>query len=337
MTTSFERWRAADLAWIQDNQELVEIAFKWFCQEGEWPRTDALKRHLFQSSVSSLDPQVAADARPGIPGQLHMAHQERLVLGSRHVLGLPSARPLLDLIVAATLEAVEAYRGTAEDPMVNYDNPRFFGFDSETVILMPRFVLDFDHPDAFSGGNPSETWSLHVDAGLVTRFAGITSPEDYVDRQLEIIKEWSDAQDAMTSTARVGPMVSFVVMPFGESWSDDVFSFITRAVERLGGQLNAIRADQITRLGRITDQIMESIRTADVIIADITGNNANVFWELGYAYAYDKPCALLLRSGETAPFDIYDHRRIDYQDPPTEGDELRLSEILARTLGLEDS
>jgi hypothetical protein len=327
MATSYERWRAADLAWLEQNRALVEIAFNWFRREREWPKTAALKRFLFQSSVQSLDPQSAADSRPPIAGQLHMAHQERLTLCARHVLDMPAARPLLELIVAATLEAVEAYKSPVENPSVTYDNPKFFRFDSETVILMPHF-LEADHPDAFAGGGVGEQWNLLVDASLVTRFSGITSPEDYVERQLEIIKDWSDAQDALMAPVSAEPKVAFVVMPFGEPWSDAVFSMIMRAVERLEGELTAIRADQITLLGRITDQIMDAIRDADVIIADITGRNANVFWELGYAHAYGKPCALLMKSGDEAPFDIYDHRRIDYGEQLSEVEELRLAEIL---------
>jgi hypothetical protein len=263
---------------------------------------------------------------------LHLAQQERLILGARHLLSVPAAHPLLELVVAATLEAVEAYRGPEETPQVRYDNPRFYDFDADTVMLTPA-LLSTDHPDAFSGGDPSETWIQFVDLALVTRFVGIVSPEDYVERQLGVIKEWADAHDAsLGSPIKTGPATGFVVMPFGEPWSDEVSAFINRAVGRLEGRLTAVRADQITRLGRITDQIMKAIQNADVIIADITGRNANVFWELGYAYAFGKPCALLMRDGDTAPFDIYDHRRIDYHSPPTKEDEISLGEILSQTL-----
>jgi nucleoside 2-deoxyribosyltransferase len=112
-----------------------------------------------------------------------------------------------------------------------------------------------------------------------------------------------------------------------------VYNFIGRAVDRLEGRLAAIRADQITQLGRITDQIMDAIETADIVIADITGRNANVLWELGFAHALGKPCALLMRNVDQAPFDIYDHRRVDYQPTPTEEDERRLADILRSALG----
>ncbi|HTZ07491.1 MAG TPA: hypothetical protein VMB72_00375 [Acidimicrobiales bacterium] len=332
MSTTFERWRQADQAWAAQNRDLVEIAFQWFLREGEWPRVDALQRHLFQGSVQTIDVQVVADAKPHIPGQVAMMHQEKVTLGARHVLGMPAARPLLELLVAATLQAVEAYRSPMDPPSVRYDDPKFFGFDSDTVVRLPRFI-EVDHPDAFAGGSYGDRWDLLVDAALVREFVGIGSPEDYVGRQLQVIERWAAAQDAVVEPPQ-GSLTAFVVMPFGETWSDQVFAFIRSAVDRLEGGLTAVRADQITQLGRITDQIMGALGTADIVVADITGRNPNVFWELGYAFALGKPCALLMRRGDEAPFDIYDHRRIDYESPPTVEDAERLADILRTALGL---
>jgi len=123
-------------------------------------------------------------------------------------------------------------------------------------------------------------------------------------------------------------------MPFGEPWSDDSFDFITRAVDAQGGALDATRSDHIDQTGRITDQIVEQLRNCDVVIADITGSNPNVAWELGYAYAKEKPCAIVMQSGDEAPFDIYDHRRVDYSSPPTGEEEERLAAMLRHALGM---
>lgn len=330
---SFDRWLEADRRWVQEHRDAVEIAYLWFLDKGEWPKVEALQRHLFQSSVQSIDVQAVANAKPLVPGQLTMAVPERLTLGARHLLGMQRARPLLELLVAATARAVEEYRGAAERPAVTYDDPKFFGFDSDTVIRLPR-LIEFDHPDAFAGGDFGDHWTLYVDGALVREFLGIQTPEDYVDRQLNVIRGWAEVQDRRSAPPPPEKRTAFVVMPFGAPWSNDVFSFITDAVGRLEGQLEAVRADKINQLGRITDQIMGAIGATDIIIADITERNANVFWELGYAYALGKPCALLMRRGEEAPFDIYDHRRIDYGSPPGEADAQLLADILRTALGL---
>ena len=53
---------------------------------------------------------------------------------------------------------------------------------------------------------------------------------------------------------------------------------------------------------------------SEVVIAEISSSNANVFYELGYAHALDKPTVLLARRGEVLPFDVSGYRVIFYDD-----------------------
>lgn len=82
--------------------------------------------------------------------------------------------------------------------------------------------------------------------------------------------------------------------------------------------------------GKITEQIATELTTCDLIIADITSNNANVAWELGYGYALKKPCVILRQAKDVAaaPFDIYDHRRVEYSQPPTTAERGRLRQLV---------
>lgn len=50
------------------------------------------------------------------------------------------------------------------------------------------------------------------------------------------------------------------------------------------------------------------------MIAEITSPNQNVFYELGYAHALNKPTILLARRGKELPFDIRSYRVIFYED-----------------------
>jgi nucleoside 2-deoxyribosyltransferase len=61
--------------------------------------------------------------------------------------------------------------------------------------------------------------------------------------------------------------------------------------------------------GRITDQIVNAIETADLIVADLTGNNPNVMFELGYADRAGKEVVLLNQEIGATPFDIKDWRQ----------------------------
>ena len=60
--------------------------------------------------------------------------------------------------------------------------------------------------------------------------------------------------------------------------------------------------------------IIGGIIESEVIIADITPVNANVFYELGYAHAFFKPTILLAQRGTQLPFDLSGYRVIFYDD-----------------------
>ncbi len=66
--------------------------------------------------------------------------------------------------------------------------------------------------------------------------------------------------------------------------------------------------------GLILQDIITGLVESDVIIAEITPTNANVFYELGYAHARNTPTVLLARRNGTLPFDISGHRVIFYDD-----------------------
>lgn len=335
----FNEWRRADRTWATSpfNRPIFEIAFKWFIREGAWPKVSELKRYLFQSSVSSVDVQAIANSKPHIPGQLHLPHQEYLTLGARHVFELPAAADLMDLLVVATQLSVTAYRSSAERPSVRYDDPAFFRFGSDTIVRLPAFV-GADYPNPFAGGGIGDEWELLVNENLITDFDGVTNPVEYEQCQLKIIRGWCvAAQPNRDRLAPVSPTsTAFIVMPFREEWSDTMYDFIRRCIDRLDGRLQSVRADEIAMPGRINDQIIEQIRAADLIVADISGLNPNVVWELGFASALEKPCVILMRQGSDVPFDIYDQRRVDYESEPTQETEDHVVALLKGALGATD-
>lgn len=57
------------------------------------------------------------------------------------------------------------------------------------------------------------------------------------------------------------------------------------------------------------EDILKSIGTADVVLADLTRKNANVFYEVGICHALGKPVLLLAQSIDDVPFDLR-HRRV---------------------------
>jgi hypothetical protein len=104
---------------------------------------------------------------------------------------------------------------------------------------------------------------------------------------------------------------AFVLMPFDKAF-DDVYKLgIKDAVTSFDDVVAECVDEQIYREG-ILERIYRQIDVADIIIADMTGQNPNVFYEVGYAHAKDKLCIHLTANADDIPFDLKHHRHIVY-------------------------
>ena len=109
----------------------------------------------------------------------------------------------------------------------------------------------------------------------------------------------------------------FVISPIGDEGSeerqhaDDVFDYIIKpAVETR--HLIAIRSDHIETPGLISTDMYKRILGDELCVVVLTGMNPNVFYELAVAHAAARPVVLLIQKGEEPPFDLKDHRYVEY-------------------------
>lgn len=70
------------------------------------------------------------------------------------------------------------------------------------------------------------------------------------------------------------------------------------------------RSDKIRSSGSISQEIIQHLVNDDLVIADISSENANVFYELAFRNAVKKPVVVFKRPEQPMPFDIYDKRAI---------------------------
>jgi hypothetical protein len=83
----------------------------------------------------------------------------------------------------------------------------------------------------------------------------------------------------------------FVMMPFADPVGSYYKAIYEPAITKAG--LKAVRADdEIFATGKVIDQILSGIKAAKVLVAELTGRNPNVFYELGLAHALNKPVVL---------------------------------------------
>ncbi|MHC4565723.1 MAG: hypothetical protein ACYTE3_08185 [Planctomycetota bacterium] len=102
----------------------------------------------------------------------------------------------------------------------------------------------------------------------------------------------------------------FVVMPFKEEMKRLYRDHIVSAVEAMG--LSCLRADDIFSGGSVVRDIWSGIFSSRVIVADCTGRNPNVFYEIGVAHTLGKPVVLITQTEEDVPFDVRYLRYITY-------------------------
>jgi hypothetical protein len=102
----------------------------------------------------------------------------------------------------------------------------------------------------------------------------------------------------------------FLVMPFSYAWSNDVHRILAGACKALSVQ--AVRGDDVFTPTDILVDIWKSLNSADFVIADITGRNPNVLYELGIAHTLAKPVLIISRNAGDIPIDLSTRRVILY-------------------------
>lgn len=114
----------------------------------------------------------------------------------------------------------------------------------------------------------------------------------------------------VTAERNGGKPTCFVISEIGAKGSeqrlraDKVFRRVIVPALDAAGYAAPVRSDQINELGLITDQIVQHLMDDDMVVADLTGLNPNVMYELAIRHAVDKPAALLYHPDDEIPFDV---------------------------------
>ncbi|HVE69352.1 MAG TPA: hypothetical protein VNB64_12305 [Solirubrobacteraceae bacterium] len=113
----------------------------------------------------------------------------------------------------------------------------------------------------------------------------------------------------------------FFITPIGEDGSeireraDGVLSAVVKpAAEQVG--LSTVRADHIAEPGQIPTQVIDHVLTAKGAVADLTGANPNVYWELAVRHTAQLPVVLIASESEKGkmPADLFSMRTIFFDE-----------------------
>jgi hypothetical protein len=115
----------------------------------------------------------------------------------------------------------------------------------------------------------------------------------------------------MASESIQPSLTAFVIMPFAPEF-DDVYTVVQQAVHAVDSEMQVIRLDEELAAGLITEDLIKHLRESALCIADVSGANPNVMWEVGYATALNKPVVAINQKGKPLPFDIAHVRSLMY-------------------------
>ncbi|KAB2881550.1 hypothetical protein F9K33_00390 [bacterium] len=118
--------------------------------------------------------------------------------------------------------------------------------------------------------------------------------------------------------------ICFVLMPFAQKFTG-VYHNVKAIMKQHG--YYCVRADEIFETRSVINIIYQMIERSTIIIADLTGRNANVFFELGYAHAIGKNTILMAQKQSDIPFDLQHRQFFKYKNGP------ELKKILSEKIG----
>jgi len=110
-----------------------------------------------------------------------------------------------------------------------------------------------------------------------------------------------------------------VISPIGKEGTKEYTDFkeilefvIKPAIEESEYKYTVVRADDINRTGSFIKDILDSIYGAHIVIADLTGQNPNVFYELGVRHSLRPRTILIAQNVDDIPSDLREYRTIIY-------------------------
>jgi hypothetical protein len=142
---------------------------------------------------------------------------------------------------------------------------------------------------------------------------------DAFNKALQIIRTVppSEVSNSLTShppTASYAPNTAFIMMSMDPNNPEleDVLTIVKRVFEKF--DVMAIRADEIEHQDSITQVVLDEIKRAEFLFADLTYERPNVYYEVGYAHALGKRPILYRKTGTRLHFDLSVHNVPEYEN-----------------------
>ncbi len=304
--------------------------------------SDAEKLWLIEAANPSFDPRVAkvrlrdklpADFRPGTIDQRLLAGRHLTLIGLWHVDPDDVRFQALDSAIQAVRAAI--LKDPTRKQVTSVDVAEASGLDEAIVARTMWYLGQFS--GFFSSASGPEgsynTMSLEGDDAF-DEYLRYTDIDDLLERTYVArarpqslvlggtlsapIFSLDDAQSSgvnvlgldQTGIARNTAFVLMAIDP-NNGELEDAYTAITEAFAAF--DIKAIRADKVEHQGQITELVLNSIRSCEYLLADLSGERPNVYYEVGFAHALHKHPILFRRKDTKVHFDLSIHNVPEYR------------------------
>jgi hypothetical protein len=172
----------------------------------------------------------------------------------------------------------------------------------------------------YSNLKPNKVYKVEVEykgSSVTLKVDGITVFVSNLPYSLPISQTgiWCQSEDDISIknfTVKKETPKAFVVMQFSSPYNELYEDVIKKVCKDF--DLSVIRADETFGPGQILADIIKQINESRLIIAEISQANPNVFYEVGYSHALNKPTILIAEKTTKLPFDVSPFRTLFYEN-----------------------
>lgn len=171
--------------------------------------------------------------------------------------------------------------------------------------------VDSDWPVRRSDAESKDKWEWDKHATRVAEFlkadAQFGASEELFREAIILIESGGYTDQRRQIAESLKGREAFMVSPLGNTEVDYNYQWVIQPAVRSQG-FEITRVDEISHTGNITDLILDAINRSRFVVADLTDERPNCYYEVGYAHAQGKPVIILAKEGTQRHFDISTYR-----------------------------
>ena len=199
-------------------------------------------------------------------------------------------------------DIIVPFIGKQVKPLTRNGVSSLFNFGSASYIAVIKTEEKISRPA--KGKTPPEL----SDAKFIKEHA---ATDEFLD-ELTVLSS-SAATRSMIERALTPPKDQiFVIMKFGDEVLDSAYEGVIKPLAN-EYDLEAVRVDEIQDSGQISQQILENIACSQIVIAELTGERPNCYYEAGFAHALGKELIFIINEDCDIHFDLSGYRFIKWK------------------------